>query len=189
MVEKIEINLIPAEYVVRDRKFTINLSLFVPVLISLGLIAIAMIWLNILNSQIEHENVKIANIEREINVNKAIQEEINALEAKQKEMQTKVAGLKSINVNRAKWVSAFELYADILPLNSWFTNIEEDSTTGFIKVSGVTEADAEVGLLMNRLFDSPMVEGVNLVEMKDVNNKNGLQKSFAVQHSFIKVEN
>jgi len=189
MVEKIEINLIPAEYVVRERKFSINLSLFVPILISLGLISASLIWLNMLNSSVKHEKVKITNIEREIAANKIIQEEINALEAKQRAMQTKVIGLKSINVNRAKWVNALELYADILPLNSWLTNIEEDSTTGVIKVSGITEADAEVGLLMNRLFGSPKVEGVNLVEMKDVNNKNGLQKSFAVQHSFIRVEN
>jgi Tfp pilus assembly protein PilN len=188
MVEKIEINLIPAEYVVREKKFSINLSIFIPVIISLGLICLALIWLNMLNMQAEKEKINIANLDREIEVNKTIQQEIKVLEQKQNEMQVKVTGLKSINVNRAKWVDAFELYADIIPENTWLTAIEEDSTTGIIKVSGMTEADAEVGQFMNRLFDSPSIVGVNLVEMKDA-GRSGHLKSFAIQHSFIINEN
>lgn len=183
MIEKIEINLIPAEYVVREKKFSINLGLMGPILISLGLICISMIWLNAVSSQVSQEEIKIANVEREIRANKTIQDEIKTLEASQAEMRLKVTGLKSINVNRAKWVDAFELYADILPENTWFTAIEED-TVGTVKVSGVTEADAEVGQLMNRLFATPNVAGVNLVEMKEV-SRGGRQRSFAVQHSFI----
>ena len=183
MVEKIEINLIPAEYVVREKHFSINLSILIPVLISLGLICAAMIWLNIINSQIAQERVNIANLEREIEVNRTIQTEIRTLEGRQAEMRTKVEALKSINVNRAKWVDAFELYAEILPENTWLTSIEE-AEGGLITINGMTEADAEVGLLMNRLSASPLVSNVNLVEIRDA-GRHGELKNFTIQHSFV----
>ena len=183
MVEKIEINLIPAEYVVREKHFSINLSIIIPILISLGLIGITMIWLNAVSLQIAHERVNISNLEREIEVNKTIQEEIRTLEKQQAEMQVKVAGLKSINVNRAKWVNAFELYAYVLPENTWLTSIEE-TDDGAITINGMTEADAEVGQIMNRLSASPLVTGVSLVEIRDA-GRNGELKNFTIQHSFV----
>jgi Tfp pilus assembly protein PilN len=161
------------------------LSIIVPALISLGLVLISIIWLNTINLQIAREKVKIANLDREIEVNRTIQDEIKSLEAKQTEMQIKVTGLKSINVNRSKWVDALELYADILPENTWLTGIEE-ADGGIITVSGITAADAEVGQFMNRLFDESSVSDINLVEMKDA-GRNGQLKSFSVKHSFIHV--
>jgi len=182
MVERIEINLIPAEYVVREKHFSINLSIIIPILISLGLIITAIIWLNAVNSRVAQEKVNISNLEREIEVNKTIQAEIKTLEQKQAEMQIKVEGLKSINVNRAKWINALELYAYVLPENSWLTSIEE-AENGMITINGMTEADAEVGQLMNRLSASPLVTNINLVEIRDA-GRNGLQKSFTIQHFF-----
>jgi len=185
MIEKIEINLIPAEYVIREKHFSINLSILIPVLVCLTFILSAWLWLTIVNSQIVRENEEIANMKRKIEVNKNIEEDIEKLKKLQGEMQVKVDALKSINVNRAKWIEALELYADIMPENTWLTGIEE-ADNGMITVNGITEADAEVGQFMNRLFNSPLVSGVNLLELKDA-GKNGLQKSFTIQHSLINV--
>ncbi|MCL1945628.1 MAG: PilN domain-containing protein [Chitinivibrionia bacterium] len=183
MVEKIEINLIPAEYIVRKRNFSIDLSIAVPVAVALVFIAAALIWLFVLKSQIVREKETIANLERKIEQNKVIKDEIDLLEKKQAAMQVKVNALKSINVNREKWVDALELYASIIPENAWLTGIEE-TDNGMITLNGITEADAEVGQFMNRLFNSPSVSGVTLLEMRDA-GKNGLQKSFTIQHSLI----
>jgi Tfp pilus assembly protein PilN len=183
MIEKIEINLIPAEYVVRERHFSIDLSIVVPILLAIGIAIAALFWLSTVNSQIEREKETIAKLESQIEVNKRIQEEIRTLERKRTEMQIKVDGLKSINVNRGKWISALELYAEILPENTWLTGIEE-AENEMITINGMTEADAEVGQFMTRLFEAPSVSGVNLLEMRDA-GRNGQQKSFTVQHSFI----
>jgi len=182
MIEKIEVNLIPAEYVVREKRFSIDLTIFIPVLISIVLITVAMIWLSIINSNIERERITISNIEREIQVNRTIQVEIRNLEARIAEMQTKVHALKSIDVNREKWIRALELYTYVLPENTWLTSIEQ-AESGVITINGVTEADAEVGQIMNRLMASPSVRDVRLVEIRDA-GRNGELKNFTVQHSF-----
>jgi type IV pilus assembly protein PilN len=153
MVEKIEINLIPSDSRVRERHLKIPLHILAPSLICAGLIVASLAWLNIMNISIVRQKEIIAGIERRIEEMKTIQEEIKILEKKQAEMQVKVEGLKSINVNRAKWVDAFELYATILPENTWLTGIEE-AESGMITLNGMTEADAEVGQLMTRLFNT-----------------------------------
>jgi Tfp pilus assembly protein PilN len=71
----------------------------------------------------------------------------------------------------------------VLPENTWLTSIEEVEGKSIV-INGMTEADAEVGQIMNRLLNSPSVSNVILVEMKDI-GRNGLQKSFMIQHSFV----
>jgi len=187
MVEKIQINLIPAEYRTNERTLSFDTKIILPAIISLTMVGIALCWSFFLSIRISLEKEKIANIEREIDVNKTIQEEIKKLETLQSEMKNKVAGLKSVNVNRTKWISAFELYASVLPENTWLTRIEEMADGVTIAIDGMTEADAEVGLIMKRLSDSPMSSNAVLVEMRDAGN-DGRLKSFTIQHSLLRVE-
>lgn len=183
MVEKIEINLIPSEYIIRDRNISIDFSAIMTFIASISLILAVLVWSQFLSSGILREKEKIANIEREIEVNRIIQDEIKTLEMKQKEMQAKVNGLKSVNINRAKWIDAFELYTSVLPENTWLTSIEESEDGKTVNINGMTEADAEVGQIMNRLSNSHLVGNVVLLEMRDA-GKNGQLKSFNLQHSF-----
>ncbi|MDR0304867.1 MAG: PilN domain-containing protein [Chitinispirillales bacterium] len=184
MIEKIEINLIPAEYITQERHFSADPATVISLIVSIVLSLAALIWSSFLSSGISRENEKIANIEREIEANKTIQTEIKTLETKQSEMRAKVNGLKSVNINRTKWVDAFELYASVLPENTWLTSIEEAEDETSVNVNGVTEADAEVGQIMSRLASSPLVSGVVLVEMKDAGN-NGQLKNFSIKNSLV----
>ena len=185
MIEKIEVNLIPGEYVIKDTRISADLGMIAALLLSCIFVVAALIWSSHLESEIFLVKGKIANTEREIEVNKTIQDEIKTLEGKQREMQAKVNGLKSVNINRAKWVDAFELYTSILPENTWLTSIDESEDGMNVNINGMTEADAEVGLIMNRLSGSPLVGNVVLVEIKDA-GRNGQLKSFNLQHSFVR---
>ena len=182
MIEKIEINLIPAEYAIRNRIISINFSTVASFLLSTILILSVLLWSTNLSSDIMREKEKIASIEREIEVNRTIQHEIRTLEAKRSEMQAKVTGLKAVEINRAKWINTLELYSYILPENTWFTSIEESQDGVTININGMTEADAEVGQIMRRLSDSPLVGTVTLMDMRDA-GRSGQLKSFNLQHT------
>lgn len=166
MVEKIEINLIPHEYRVRNRRFTIKKDVLIPVLISGGLISVMLLWNTILLGSIKKAEFDTANLESQIQANGSIKKEIEDLGVEQQAMERKLAGLKrvSASVIRDKWVRLLELYCSELPENSWLTEITEDGAN--IKVTGETMAFGEVGQFMVQLMNNPLVSSVNLVEVK-----------------------
>jgi len=136
----------------------------------------------ILDGQIKRVETNIANTRRQIEVNRRIQDEIRTLTGIQQEIQVKVNALKSIDVNRAKWVDVLELYAKVLPSTTWITSAEE--ADGRMTISGMTEAVSEVGQFMNRLYAAPNVGGVDLVEMRDA-GRDGQLKSFTLRHTLV----
>jgi Tfp pilus assembly protein PilN len=180
MVEKIEINLIPLEYRVHQRRFVLKKEVLIPILISAILVIVATSWLGFLNGRISTVTSEITRIESEIRRNKPIQDEIHVLQKKQKSMLAKVNGLKEIKVNRENWVRLSEEFSREIPVNSWLTKItqkKDDAST--IELVGVTEAFGEVGQYMARLMETPRFAVVKLVEIKD-KNKSGDMLEFKI---------
>jgi len=164
MVEKIEINLIPHEYRVRSRRFTIKKDVLIPVVISVSLIVSTVMINTILLGSIKKTEMDISSIEGQISANSTIQKEIDDLGVQQQAMERKIAGLKQISVVRDKWVRLLELYCVELPSNSWITEIKEEGAS--VKITGSTMAFGEVGQFMVQLMNNSLVSSVSLVEVK-----------------------
>lgn len=164
MVEKIEINLIPHEYRVRTRKFTIKKDVLIPVVIAGAMITTMILWNTILVGSIKKAEYETKKIETQISANGTIKKEIEDLGVEQQAMERKIAGLQQISVVRDKWVRLLELYCVELPENSWLTEIIEEGTS--VKITGETMAFGEVGQFMVQLMNNPLVSSVSLVEVK-----------------------
>ncbi len=164
MVEKIEINLIPHEYRVRTRKFTIKKDVLIPVVISSVMITAMIMWNTILVGSVKKAEHETTNIESQIAANGTIKKEIEDLGVEQQAMERKITGLKQISVVRDKWVRLLELYCTELPANSWITEIAEEGSS--VKITGETMAFGEVGQFMVQLMNNPLVSSVSLVEVK-----------------------
>lgn len=181
MVQKININLIPAEYRVYQKRFVIKREIFYPAIFSVLLVLAMFAWSSMLLRQTESVTKNIARIEMEIEANKPVQSEIKQLQDRQALMRTKVVGLKTIDVDRSRWVQFLQLFAKDLPKNSWIEKIEEKENS--VTITGVTEAFAEVGQFMARLTDSPMnVAGIELLHVKD-KGKNGELLEFVIKQT------
>jgi Tfp pilus assembly protein PilN len=184
MIDKIEINLIPATRAVRDKRLKISLRYLIIGTFAIALNLGMLVWMLILDNDILKQQTNIANIEGQIAVNRRIQEEIRTLTGLEREIRVKVEALRAINVDRAKWVDVLELYAGVLPSSTWITSVEE--ADGGVTISGMTEAVSEVGQFMNRLYEAENVGGVDLVEMRDA-GRDGQLKSFTLRHTLVNV--
>ncbi len=177
MVEKIEINLIPHEYRVRTRRFTIKKDILIPIVISGVLIGAMGMWNTILTGRINSVHEDTGRIENEIKAFAPVKREIEKLGQEQRTMETKIAGLKQINIVRDKWVRLFELYCKVIPANSWLTQITENGAT--INIKGETNAFGEVGQLMVQLSSDSSVSSVKLLEVKG-KGATGKSHTFAI---------
>ncbi len=175
MVEKIEINLIPQEYRVQTRRFTIKKDILIPIAISSVLILAMALWNGFLVSRINSEQAATAKIVQEINDNAHVQIEIESLGREKIAMADKITGLKQINVIRDKWVRLMELYCREVPANTWLTQLQE--VESIIKVKGVTMAFGEVGQFMVQLSNNDIVNTVSLHDVKRSGNGNTMSFS------------
>ncbi len=66
MVEKIEVNLIPAEYRIHNTSFVIKKEILIPSIITAILIVVSLTWVNILDKNIATKDALIAKQAREI---------------------------------------------------------------------------------------------------------------------------
>ncbi len=164
MVEKIEINLIPHEYRVRTRRFTIKKDILIPIVISGVLISTMLVWNTILTGRIRSVETETVRIENEIKAYAPVKREIQKLGDEQRAMEAKISGLKQISIVRDKWVRLLELYCREIPENSWITQLTENNS--IIKIKGETNAFGEVGQFMVRLMNDSLVSSVKLVEVK-----------------------
>lgn len=169
MIERIEINLLPAEYRVHKRTLKIPRSIVYPVL---GLIILlfgagsASVYMQNKADSLEDE---IASIEREIQANKHIQAEINKLRADKKEVELKIRALERINVNREKWVRLMEVFSGSLPHYSWLISIREDvGSASKVSVEARTYSFHEVASYMSKLEQSEFITAVELTEIEQM---------------------
>lgn len=169
MIERIEINLLPAEYRLHRKKFHVEREVVYPliflVLSCLGL----MFWsINIENSKGICEN-EIKVLEQQIEINRPIHEEIKKLRSDQLLVGEKIRALERISVNREKWVRLMEELSSRLPQYTWLISIkEENSVPPVIHLEGRTFSFPEVANYMSRLKDSEYVNNVDLSRIEQI---------------------
>jgi Tfp pilus assembly protein PilN len=163
MIERVEINLLPAEYRVHTRGVRVSREVFYPILVLLIVFFVVIGYTLGLRSQIDQRNKDIANVESMIKANSYIREQITKLKADRAGIEEKIVALERINVNREKWVRLMEIMCQRLPDFTWLVSIDEKSQTPpVLVVDGRTMSFPEVANFMSRLSESNYIRSVDL---------------------------
>ncbi|MDR0331018.1 MAG: PilN domain-containing protein [Chitinispirillales bacterium] len=166
MVDRIEINLLPAEYRVRKRSLALPRSIVYPAIILFALaigMALTTIYLNDKSAQLTEE---IAAIEKEIAANKHIQAEINKLREEKQITDQKIRALERISVDREKWVRLLEILSGSRPERTWLVSVKEEGAK--LVLEARTYAFADVAIYMNNLKEAEYIRDVGLVSVEQI---------------------
>jgi len=177
MIERIEINLLPAEYRVHRKKFQIKREVAYPLLIA-GIIGVFLsLWTVALNSSVTDTKNELRQVSDMIQKNRPIQNEINQLNNDKKSIEQKIHALELINVNREKWVRLMEEFSNRLPPYTWMVSIKEElRTPPVIHIEGRTHSFPEVANFMSNLKDCNYVISVDLSEIEQIDADNKIFK-------------
>ncbi len=171
-MERIEVNLLPAEYRMHSRGFRFRGEIVYPaVLFFLTVIGLGLMWIN-LKRQVTEKKDAIEAVDQKIAENRHIQNEINQLRTEQTLINQKIEALRKIDINRERWVRLQEIFSAALPDQTWLTAIEEnfhevqDGTRPTLNVSGKTLSFSEVAGYMSALQDSEYILDVGLSKVE-----------------------
>jgi Tfp pilus assembly protein PilN len=168
MIERVEINLLPAEYRVHKRSIRLSRAIVYPVLGLFVLGFFLLSWTIGLDSQIHQIKGDILNIDDMIRKNSTIKDQINKLRADRAVIQEKIVALERINVNREKWVRLMEILCQKIPDFTWVVEVDEkDQNPPVLAVEGRTLSFPEVANFMSRLSESEFIRGVDLASIEE----------------------
>lgn len=176
MIERIEINLLPAEYRVHTSRFYLQREILYPLIALTIVVTVMGVWTFMLDTSISSFAKKIANTEQEIARNKHILTEINKQEEQKKLVQQKIRALERIDVNREKWIRLQEVFCEKLPAVTWVDKIEEQKDAeNTLAVDGKTYSFSEVAFYMTALTESEFINSVDLLNIEQIG---GAEKIF-----------
>jgi Tfp pilus assembly protein PilN len=165
MIERIEVNLLPAEYRVHKKALQLPREIIYPAL------GVAILWLGLmlwtvkLDTTISQVKAQISRTEQMIRTNKPIKDEIVRLKENKNVVQGKIQALEQISVDRAKWVRIMEVVCQRLPDFTWIESCEEKDES--LLMSGRTFSFPEVANFMSRLSESAYIKSVDLSGIED----------------------
>jgi Tfp pilus assembly protein PilN len=165
MIERIAVNLLPAEYRVHKKSLHLQREviwpLFIVVLVWCGLLA----WDFKLDTSINEVRHDIEVTEMSIRSNKPIKDEIIRLKESKNVVHGKILALEQINVDKAKWVRLMEVLCQRLTEYTWITSCEEKEES--LIIEGATFSFPEVANFMSRLTESSYVKSVDLAGIEE----------------------
>jgi Tfp pilus assembly protein PilN len=168
MIERVEINLLPAEYRVHRRSIRLSRAIVYPVLglVVLGFFLLS--WTIGLDSQIHQIRGDILYLDDMIKKNSYIKDQINRLRADRSVIQQKIVALERINVNREKWVRLMEIMCQRVPDFTWVVSVDEkDQNPPVLNIEGRTLSFPEVANFMSRLSESEFIREVDLSSIEE----------------------
>ena len=179
MIERIEINLLPAEYRFHRRTLRLHREVVYPSLVVIGVFISLILWNFFQQNSISFYNGQISYLEQQINQNRPIQNEINKLRTDKISIQEKIRALERIDVNREKWVKLMEELSGRLPEYTWLISIkEDDNTPPVLSIEGRTFLFPDVANYMSNLKESAYVSAVDLTNIEQIDSKKKLYKFF-----------
>lgn len=177
MVDRIAINLLPAEYRVHAKTIRIPRGVFYSIL-GVALLGVGLWFATlVVDAKIGALTQESADLDNKIKQNRHIEQEINELKRDRREVIEKIQALERINVNRARWVRIMEALCQDLPDFTWLVSIEErDSVAPVLAIEGRTFSFPEVANYMTKLKSSPYILGVDLADIEQINQSNKLYR-------------
>jgi Tfp pilus assembly protein PilN len=180
MIERIEINLLPAEYRVRKRSMNLPRSIVYPVMIFLVFACGAGLYTVYLRDKQARLEEEIAVIEKDIQANAHIQAEINKLREDRKVTEEKIKALQRINVNREKWVRLLEVLSGKLPAYTWLMSVKEESGGEQLVIEARTYSFPEVAHYMTRLEENEYISAVILSGIEQIQGQGRMLYRFSI---------
>ncbi len=177
MIERIEINLLPAEYRFHKKRFRIHREMIYPLLgvILTGIVLV--FWTLFQENSISYNKGQIAFLSQQIEQNRPIQNEINMLRSDKMAIQEKIRALERISVSREKWVKLMEELSGRLPQYTWLLSVKEENTIPpVLSIEGRTYSFPEVANYMSNLKDSKYISSVGLTDIEQVSSKEKVYK-------------
>ena len=170
MIERIEINLLPAEYRIRKRNLNIPRSIVYPAVILLTLVVGAGLYTIYLNDKEAKLKEEIEIVNKQIQENRHIQTEINQLRQEISITDQKIKALEQISIDREKWVRLMEVLSGSLPTYSWLVSVKEDvgATPQKLSIEARTHSFPEVAHYMTRLEASEYIGEVTLTGIEQI---------------------
>lgn len=167
MIERIEINLLPAEYRFHKKTIKLQREIVYPVMGVLLVAFILALYTFNMDGQITQLKDDIVRTEDSFKKNKPIKDEITRLKDNKKIVEGKIVALERITVDRGKWVRLMEIFCQRLPDFTWLISCEEKDAN--ILMEGRTFSFPEVANFMTRLSESKYIKAVDLsgIEQKD----------------------
>jgi Tfp pilus assembly protein PilN len=169
MIERIAINLLPAEYRVHKKTLQLRREVVYPIL-GVGIAWCGLVaWDFKIDTTINEVRNDIAATDRTIQTNKPIKDEIVRLKDGKNVIQGKIIALEQISVEKAKWVRLMEVLCQRLPEYTWINSCEEKDSSLFIE--GSTFSFPEVANFMSRLSESAYIRSVDLSGIEEKETK------------------
>ncbi|HMA65077.1 MAG: PilN domain-containing protein [Fibrobacterota bacterium] len=177
MIERIEINLLPAEYRFHKRKFRIQREMIYPLLGVILTGVVLVFWTLFQENSISYNNGQISFLSQQIEQNRPIQNEINMLRSDKMAIQEKIRALERISVSREKWVKLMEELSGRLPQYTWLLSVKEENTIPpVLSIEGRTYSFPEVANYMSNLKESKYISSVGLTDIEQISSKEKMYK-------------
>ncbi len=160
----ISINLLPPEYRKKQKDFswaTDRRTIWPTVAFIVAAVCIAMLY-TYTTEATTSMNSELERIKEEVQRERPLLNKISDLEQKQGVINSKINALKSIQVNKKRWVILFENISSVLPPNMWVTSISQMGEYD-LEMKGVTFDFSEVAEYMVKLEKQASVQNVSLV--------------------------
>ena len=160
----ISINLLPPEFRKKQNDFTWVTDrriIWPTVALIVAIVAIMMIQ-TYTSETISTLSTELNRVQEEVERERPLLSKISDLEQKQGVVNTKINALKSIQINKKRWVTLFENISSVLPPNMWIESISQMGEFN-LEMRGKTYDFSEVAEYMVKLEKQVSVESVTLV--------------------------
>lgn len=160
----ISINLLPPEFRKKQKDFTWVTDrriIWPTVALIVAVVAIMMIQ-TYTSETISTLSSELNRVQEEVERERPLLTKISDLEQKQGVVNTKINALKSIQINKKRWVTLFENISSVLPPNMWIESISQMGEFN-LEMKGKTYDFSEVAEYMVKLEKQVSVESVTLV--------------------------
>jgi Tfp pilus assembly protein PilN len=179
-----EINLLPGEY--RQSKLNVSWILdarviwatFALILVSLVL---SLLYYYVVETTSELKSA-VEQTRQAIEKERPLLDKIAELEQKRRIINEKTEALRSIQVNRKRWVLMFEDFSTALPPGTWISGIIQEADV--MNISCTTWNFPEVALYMLKLEDTQSVIEVSLTNISAMKMSGEDAYSFSLRVKF-----
>lgn len=160
----ISINLLPVEFRKKKKDFswiTDRRTIWPTIALIAAIVCVVMLN-NFMTETKDGLNSELSRVKAEVERQRPLLKKIGELEQKQGIVNTKINALKSIQVNKKRWVVLFENISSVLPPNMWLTSLNQMGEFD-LEMRGTTFDFSEVAEYMVKLEKQAAIDNVSLV--------------------------
>lgn len=160
----ISINLLPVEFRKKKKDFswvTDRRTIWPTIALIVAIVCFLMLD-SFMTETTDGLNSELTRVKEEVERQRPLLKKISELEQKQGIVNTKINALKSIQVNKKRWVVLFENISSVLPPNMWLASVSQMGDFD-LEMRGTTFDFSEVAEYMVKLEKQSSIESVSLV--------------------------